>query len=184
MRAWTVLAYMVADDKGGSSSTEEAALDEAVRKEIAAIATGAALTNTHVAVQVDFRKTPGIFRKVLQDLPIGSTVSETDVWQAICQMAEQSNPLEEKKKEENAARVGVLSDFLQWAREKCPAKRYAMLFWGHSNGPNGLFFDNDPGKANARSLSLPNMASAIDRRIGSATVVMFRDCCMSTLETA
>jgi hypothetical protein len=59
-----------------------------------------------------------------------------------------------------------------------------MLFWGHSNGPNGLFFDNDPGKANARTLSLPNIASAMDRRIGSATVVMFRDCCMSTLETA
>jgi Clostripain family len=183
-RPWTVLAYLVADDKGGASSAADAALDLAVRKEIAAIATAASLTNTHVAIQVDFRKTPGIFRTVLKDLPIGSNVSEPDVWNVICQLAAQSNPVEEKLKEANAARVGVLVDFLRWARAACPAERYAMLFWGHANGPNGLFFDNDPGKANARPLSLPDMANALDQAIGLATVVMFRDCCMSTLETA
>jgi hypothetical protein len=56
-----------------------------------------------------------------------------------------------------------------------------MLFWGHSCGPGGLFYDNR-GRREPHALSLDGIEQAMQRT--PADVVLFRDCCMSTLETA
>jgi hypothetical protein len=56
-----------------------------------------------------------------------------------------------------------------------------MLFWGHSCGPGGLFYDNRPG-GSARPMGLDDIERAM--RKARADVILFRDCCMSTLETA
>ena len=34
--------------------------------------------------------------------------------------------------------------FFNWAFEKCPARHYAVFFWGHSFGPAGLFNVGEP----------------------------------------
>jgi hypothetical protein len=168
---------MVADHK------EEGALllDPFAEQELRAIANAASLTDMHVAVQVDFTKVDGTFRGTmvpggggsddasacsasgLDGAKVVETWSEGDKSITLCH-----------GKETDASNPNVLARFLKWGRTVCPAQRYAILFWGHSFGPMGLF---DDGRTAA---ALPRVATAI----GAADIVLFKDCLMSTLETA
>ena len=63
----------------------------------------------HVAVQVDFRTLPGVWRRV-----IGETTFV--------------------RPESNAADPATLYGFFEWAANECPAEHYLLIFWGHSRG--------------------------------------------------
>ncbi|MGX8706678.1 MAG: clostripain-related cysteine peptidase, partial [bacterium] len=40
------------------------------------------------------------------------------------------------------ASPGTLSDFIRWGVETCPAKKYALVLWGHGDGARtGMFID-------------------------------------------
>ena len=84
----------------------------------------------------------------------------------------------------NAASENVLKDFLQFGRENCPAGRYLIYFFGHAFGPMGLFLDSETLTRSPNSLRLNDLADAIEAEGGHAAIVLFRDCFMSTLETA
>jgi hypothetical protein len=171
---------MAADDKEKKATP----LDPFAEEELAAIANAANLTDMHVAVQVDFTDPPGTFRGTmvpdgrapddaaacndcgLEGAKVSRTFSVGGKSITLC-----------KGKETNAANLNVLASFLKWGRTACPAERYAILFWGHSVGPMGLFLDG-------RKFPLPRLAEALEDGLGLADVVLFKDCLMSTFETA
>ena len=43
---------------------------------------------------------------------------------------------------QSMADPGTLADFIRWGAETCPAKKYALVLWGHGDGArSGLFID-------------------------------------------
>jgi hypothetical protein len=184
-KPWTLLAYTVADDK----ATNLSPLDRAVKEEIKAICDAADMTQMHVAAQVDFKRTPGVFRATLKTHRARDfedvSPEKYDLWREILQRAEESDLVVQKERRDlNAAKWGVLSEFLHWGREECPADRYVVFFYGHSFGPMGMFYDADSTERIPRALRLNDLARALRSDQGPAEVVMFRDCFMGTLETA
>jgi hypothetical protein len=186
-REWTVAIYMVADGPSGSQS-----LDAIARAELDAIYDAARdLPNVHVAVQLDLSDQSGIVRFVV-DGPFL------------------------KLPEQDATARTTLGCFFDWIGTTCPAERYAVIFWGHSSGPVGLFGDraslNDP----LNRLTLDRLRRVLDtaRALGDQPeafkkgrrgcgccdglasaktdagaarpidIVLFKNCWMSTLETA
>ena len=63
-KPWAVLAYTVADDKGGGDS-----LDEAAKEELKSLCDAADFDQMSVAAQVDFKHSHGVFRGVLTEAP-------------------------------------------------------------------------------------------------------------------
>jgi hypothetical protein len=91
--------------------------------------------------------------------------------------------------EEAAATRRTLTAFFKWAATEVEKRgientRYAVIFWGHSAGPSGLFRDPSPSTANP-TLKLPDLAGSLGA-LGKPYVdlVIFQDCWMSTLEVA
>ena len=62
-KPWTVLAYTVADDKGGHP------LDHSAQKELKALCDAADFDQVSIAVQVDFDSPKGVFRGTLTAAP-------------------------------------------------------------------------------------------------------------------
>lgn len=198
-KPWTVLVYMVADHEGGGI-----VLDPFADRELRAIIEAASLTDMHVAVQVDFKKRLGTFRGTvvpvasIDDDAVSSNGSLTGKVKVLSRLIERENGLKLVGRKQNAAGpkllVGpeqnaadpiVLREFVQWAQEACPAERYAIFFWGHSFGPMGLFLDKRPGSHTVlRAAPLGGVAQAIGSLKQRADVLLFKDCFMSTLETA
>jgi hypothetical protein len=64
-----------------------------------------------------------------------------------------------------------LHDFFDWTYATCPARHYAVFFWGHSFGPGGIFEVNQPVIVDAppapvlswQGISLPAMAQGLAR---------------------
>ena len=119
----------------------------------------------HVAIQADLKAFPGTYRWILgrgQDF----------------------------RRESLATSTRVLNDFFEWGRRECPAERYAVLFWGHSAGPMGLFSDGIPGSLKtADELSLKELRSGLrhmSRKLLNGKpidVVLFKNCFQAILET-
>src|SRR5262249_43650530 len=85
----------------------------------------------------------------------------------------------------NSASGSVLQDFLQFGHAECPAQRHVVYFYGHSHGPMGLYFDKDARKrAPKTSLGLNDLASSLETPDCRSSLLVFRDCFMSTLEAA
>jgi hypothetical protein len=155
-KPWAVFVYMVAD------APDPGNLDEVVGQDLNDILRAAAEHSDlmHLAVQADFSKLPGIVRMIsghsLNLLP-----------------------------ETNAARGKTLRDFIHDARQQCPADRTLVLLWGHSEGATGLFTDPSPGGV-PETMKLPELARSLQRGMGRSgiDIVMFKNCCMSALETA
>ena len=63
-KPWAVLAYTVADDRGGGSS-----LDAAARAELAALCDAADFGQVSIAAQVDFKHARGVYRGLLTTPP-------------------------------------------------------------------------------------------------------------------
>jgi hypothetical protein len=103
--------------------------------------------------------------------------------------------------ESDAADPETLYGFFEWAQRMCPADRYALILWGHSRGPFGLFTDApfssalsglfakaDPWTYVAQTLTLKELRAALRHAREclnqEVDIIAFKDCFMSTLETA
>src|SRR5688572_16998591 len=173
-KPWTVMIYMIADDPAGG-----ALLDQQANRELDQIIHGALSVNRdqlYVAVQLDFRSQPDVWRRVIGE----------GAW---------------LQPESDAADPETLYGFFEWAQRMCPADRYALILWGHSRGPFGLFTDApfssalsglfakaDSWTYVAQTLTLKELRTAL--RHGreclnqEVDIIAFKDCFMSTLETA
>lgn len=186
--AWAVLAYTVADDKGTGNS-----LDAAAKEELKALFDAADFGSVRVAAQVDFKHSLGVFRGALKhrdeapakrDVP-GVNPRKYPLWREITGKLRGDSHLElQFMKESNAAASDVLRAFLRFGRTECPAERHVISFYGHAQGPMGLFFDADTNTNAKNTLRLNDLADSIAQADQRASVVMFRDCFMSALETA
>jgi hypothetical protein len=116
-KRWTVLIYMVADDPQGGELLDRQAVQE--MDQITRPALSVNTENLYVALQVDFRTLPGVWRR--------SIGQSTFI-----------------RPESNAADPATLYGFFDWATAECPADHYLLIFWGHSRGQFGMFGDSDP----------------------------------------
>jgi hypothetical protein len=105
---------MIADGIQGNSDLDALAQEAKAQIKEALIAAGVS-DDVDVAIQMDFKETTGTRRIILNRKAI------------------------RVKREADAGDPRVLGEFLQWVRRECPARRYAVHFWGHSSGPVGLF---------------------------------------------
>ena len=113
-KPWTVMIYMIADDPAGGELLDQQAnreLDEIIYATL-----GGNRQNMNVAVQMDFRNQPDVWRRLVGE---GTWVQP----------------------ESAAADPSTLYGFFDWVAKYCPAYRYVLMFWGHSRGPFGLFTD-------------------------------------------
>ena len=171
-KPWTVMIYMVADDPQGGELLDQAAnreLDDIVHATL-----GPHRDNVHVAVQVDFRCQPDVWRRIVGE---GTWIQP----------------------ESNAASPGTLYGFFDWVAGRCPAHRHMLIMWGHSRSLFGLFTDTehdlvglfadaDPFAYMAQTLTLTELSAALEAARTclhkEIDIVAFKDCFMSTLETA
>jgi hypothetical protein len=188
-REWTLMVYMVSDgpvapNGGAPGGGEEMDLDQILSIERNALARAVEALGdagqVHVAVQIDYLKYPGVFR-----------------W------SDGAGEVTRVKEESSAADPEVLQRFYKWGLT-FPARRYALMFWGHSSGPSGLFTDamstfGPVGRSGIDTLNLPRLghsiaklSAALGKRPAQQAqntpeplqVVIFKDCFQSLLETA
>ena len=186
-KPWAVLAYTVADDKAAG-----AALDRSAARELKAVCDAADFSQISIAAQVDFKKAErGVYRAVLTSTPAERggfkdiREDENPLWRQIQATLEKSVlHVQHDRTDLNAADGGVLSEFLKFGCVECPAERYAVFFYGHAYGPMGLFYDSSSSKRDPNTLRLNDLAKSIAHVTNRADIVVFRDCFMSTLETA
>ncbi len=190
VKSWALLAYTVADDKGGGG-----ALDSPARRELQAMCDAADFEHVSMAAQVDFKHSRGAFRGVITDAlrrlhdheddDRDDDVNRYPLWRSIVdQLRSSSLSLDVDHRELNAASSRVLQAFLRFGHRECPAHRHMLYFYGHGYGPMGLFFDSSSRSRVAHTLRLNDLADSIEASDHKASVVLFRDCYMSTLETA
>ncbi len=101
-KPWTVMIYMIADDPAGG-----ALLDQQANRELDQIVHGALSVDRdqlYVAVQLDFRSQPDVWRRVIGE----------GAW---------------LQPESDAADPETLYGFFEWAQRMCPADRYALILW-------------------------------------------------------
>ena len=173
-KPWTVMIYMIADDPAGG-----ALLDQQANRELDQIIHATLSANSkqlYVAVQLDFRSQPDVWRRVVGE----------GAW---------------LQPESNAADPDTLYGFFEWTSRMCPADRYLLILWGHSRGPFGLFTDApfssplsglfgtpDPWTYVAQTLTLKELRTALRHAREclnqEVDIIAFKDCFMSTLETA
>lgn len=186
---WALLVYIVADDKRGPHFRAAGqVLDKAAQGEITAIAGAADVTRVHVALQVDYTNKRGAYRARLSSRrPKDFEPFEPRThkfWSQVAGAVSHTELQTFRAGELNSADAATLRDFLAWGRAACPADHYAVQFWGHSNGPSGIFFDGTPGKRDSgRLLGLAALREAL-QATGPWALALFRDCFVSTLETA
>ena len=155
---------MVADDPQGGELLDRQAVQEMDQITAATLSLPAKnRENLYVAVQVDFRTLPGVWRRSIGE----STFI---------------------RPESNAADPATLYGFFDWATAKCPADHYLLIFWGHSRGQFGMFGDSDPFDYTAQTLTLEELRTALTAAKRSlqkpVDVIAFKDCFMANLETA
>ena len=199
---WTLLAYTIADDKGGFH-----AIDQAAENDVTAICGAADLGRFSVAFQLDLKRHPGVYRATIKPRRSAATLqprqprpsrqAETTrnfrridprrrpLWRDIAPKLQQTDlQLLEDRTHLDAASGGVLHRFLASGRRECPARRFILHFLGHSFGPMGLFYDSKTGEPNPHVLRLTDLANALKSKDGPVDVVLFRDCFMDNLEAA
>jgi len=190
VKSWALLAYTVADDKGGGAT-----LDSPARRELQAMCDAADFEHVSLAAQVDFKHSRGAFRGVITDAlrrlhhhddeERDDDVNRYPLWRSIVEHLRSSTlSLDVDRRELNHASSRVLQAFLRFGHRECPAHRHMLYFYGHGYGPMGLFFDSSSRSRVAHTLRLNDLADSIEASDHKASVVLFRDCYMSTLETA
>ena len=165
---------MIADDPAGGTLLDQQAnreLDQIIHATLSV-----SRDQIYVAVQVDFRSQPDVWRRVVGE----------GAW---------------LQPESDAADPDTLYGFFEWAGRMCPADRYCLILWGHSRGPFGLFTDApfssalsglfakpDPWTYVAQTLTLKELRMALEHAREcldqEVDIVAFKDCFMSSLETA
>lgn len=61
------------------------------------------------------------------------------------------------------SRVETLRDYILWGSQTWPAKRYALVFFGHGYGVSGMFADHDPITGSHVPLNYLRIDSALDQ---------------------
>ena len=80
------------------------------------------------------------------------------------------------------ASPGTLSDFIRWGVETCPAKKYALVLWGHGDGARtGLFIDE---LFNNDIMYLYELKQALSDGGAHLETLVIDACLMSSIETA
>jgi hypothetical protein len=197
---WALLAYTIADDYSGATL-----IDASAKHELTAIFEAADFGQVNVAAQIDFKRTPGVFRASLTPTPPLLTAAPPSTTKGAAKTREfddvraEDHPLWRNilgniKKSRlrvqmghtdlDSARANVLHQFLRFGQQECPADRYVLFFYGHSSGPMGLFYDTEARQRVPNTLRLNDLAGSIQAVDGGAAVVVFRDCFMNTLEAA
>ncbi|MEP6917567.1 MAG: clostripain-related cysteine peptidase [Acidobacteriota bacterium] len=165
-KPWTLLVYMVTDSADGPSRAARK-LDQTATEDAVQMwkAFQPHRDRLHVAIQADLKTTPGTYRWIL-----GQSEAFT--------------------RESVATSRRALNDFFKWGRRECPAKRYAVMFWGHSEGPMGLFSDALPeGSTDGEELSLKELSAGLRHMSRKGLngkpieVVLFKNCFQAILET-
>lgn len=83
---------------------------------------------------------------------------------------------------DNMAKPGTLTDFIRWGVERCPAKKYALVLWGHGNGSaTGLLIDD---LYNNDTMHLDELKQALGDSGTQFEAVVFDACMMANIETA
>lgn len=186
-KPWAVLAYTVADDRGGGD-----ALDQPAAAELKSICSAADFGEMNVAAQVDFKHARGVFRGVLTEAPATTRAFEDippeshPLWRGIKVRLERSQlRVQREVVDLNAARANVLTSFLRFGQRECAADRYVVFFYGHGYGPLGLFFDAEADDASdTTTLALKGLAGSLHTVSARAAVIVFRACLANTLESA
>jgi len=184
-KPWSLLAYTVADDKGGGDP-----LDAPVKREIKALCDAVDFGHLSVAVQVDFKFTPGVFRASLTAMPQSRdfedfSADEQPMWREISSgLTSTDMHVQKERVDLNAAHGGVLDQFLRYGTAQCPADRHVFFMYGHASGPMGLFYDRDSAKHVPHTMRLNNLADALRSAESRIALMLFRDCFMSNLEAA
>ena len=76
----------------------------------------------------------------------------------------------------------TLADFIRWGKATCPAKKYALVLWGHGDGArSGLLIDELFGKDAMYLYELKQALSDADTHLEA---VIIDACLMASLETA
>jgi len=180
----------VADDRSDSG-----AIDASARRELHAICHAADyFGDLSVAAQVDFKRTTGVHRGV-----VAQTLQKKRSYKGFKGVSPKSQPLWRdigarlkhsrlrllgQGADSNAARAGVLRNFLSFGQAECPADQYVVFFYGHGYGPAGVFFDADANEDDADTLQLSGLANSVEAIGDRAAVIVFRVCEVNTLETA
>lgn len=187
-KRWALLAYTIAEDTHSTS-----VLDTTARRELKAICGAADFRKVSVAAQVDLRSRRGVYRAALTQYdPQERTFEDVDpanydLWDQVkASVAAGTADVQVKREASdlNATEVDVLAEFLRYGRERCPADRYIVSFFGHAAGPLGLFDDRTPGTTARTTMRLPALVRGLRGAGSRADVVLFRDCYMNTLEVA
>ena len=155
VKQWTVLAYIVADDDGDAALLDRAAADEAQ-----ALCDALQGKNAHVAIQIDFKQRPGIFRRMNDQI---------DQWPG----------------ETAAGDSRVFNEFVATVKKQCPGHHYLLLLWGHGGGPIGFFNDgNLSASAASPTLSLNAVRVGLELLDAKVDILLAKSCSMATLEAA
>jgi hypothetical protein len=170
------MIYMVADDPAHGELLDQQANRELDQIIYSALAADKDEHKVKVAVQLDFRNRP-------------------DVWRRVIGQGGWAQP------ESAAADPATLYGFFDFVANACPADRYALILWGHSRGPFGLFTDRPfsspmagPFAQDSEQTYIAQTLTLKELRVALRTareslnqrvdIIAFKDCFMSTLETA
>ena len=83
---------------------------------------------------------------------------------------------------QSMAEPGTLSDFIRWGTQTCPAKKYALVIWGHGDGArSGIFADE---LFNMDMLYLYEMKQALADGGAHFETLVIDACLMASIETA
>jgi hypothetical protein len=83
--------------------------------------------------------------------------------------------------EVNTGAQQTLTDFLDWSKQVAPARKYALIMWGHGGGPNGVNYD-DEGGSDSDQLDIIELRDAIQSSTVSLNVLAFDACNMAMFE--
>jgi hypothetical protein len=125
---WTVMLYMVASK---DEQTESAAI-----RNVRQLQEFGARDDLNLLVQID-RRWPGYPERYRVTQDHAADVCHFD-----------------QRERNDSGQPEVLRDFVDWARQLCPAENYMLILWGHAYG---LGFGRDNGKA----LTLPQIAESL-----------------------
>lgn len=171
-RPWAILGYFVAD------TTDRTTFDQRARTEVFSLCKSADLKSIGVSIHLDLKKEPGVFEATMTPSPDGRPRHE-DLWATASTQPSLVSDVRYHSTDLNSAEAATLRRFLVRARRNHPHKRYLTYFYGHTQGPLGLFDDRSPD-GQVQVMPVPEFAEAID----TATVVLCRNCFMNTVETA
>ena len=87
--------------------------------------------------------------------------------------------------EVNMGDPDVLSDFVNWATTMYPAENYALTFWDHGGGLDGVIYDDDDGGIGfGDNLTVMEVDEALQAVGVNIDVLRFDACLMAMVEVA